>query len=216
MFEEKKVIALFPSLVWTHDLRREEREPLNAQLAREIDSLISPRPQLTPGQTWQTEQDLHRREAFAELMPYIREAASSTLDFLEIEYDAFEITGCWANANPHGAPHVPHTHPNNYLSGVYYVRVPPGGDTVSFHDPRGQLNVIAPRVRRPNNHNSSQINIPVKEGRLIVFPSWFKHSVLPNMGDGERISISFNIMFSSFTETMSPPKWRGISDQGTR
>ena len=33
------------------------------------------------------------------------------------------ITGCWANINPPAAYHPTHNHPNNYLSGVYYVAV---------------------------------------------------------------------------------------------
>ena len=40
--------------------------------------------------------------------------------------------------NAPGAAHGLHSHPNNFLSGVYYVRVPSGGDTINFHDPRSQ------------------------------------------------------------------------------
>jgi len=54
----------------------------------------------------------------------------------------------------------------------------------------------------------------VGEGKLLVFPAWFRHSVPPNGSDQERVSISFNIMFSSFTETVSPPKWQGLAGGG--
>ncbi len=214
MFENTTALPLFPTLVWMHDLAADRYRPMNDRLAQAIDAIISPRPPLLPGQTWQTEQDLHERESFAELLPYIRQATAGTLEFLEIEYEAFEITGCWANVNPEGAPHSPHSHPNNFLSGVYYVRTPAGSDSISFHDPRTQPNVISPKTRKRNNHNASLINVPVKEGRLLLFPSWFRHSVVPNSGKGERISVSFNIMFPAFSEHMSRPKWRGISGGG--
>ncbi len=211
MFENTTALPLFPTLVWLHDLAAERHRPMNARLAQEIEAIIAPRPPLLPGQTWQTAHDLHEREGFAELLPYIHKATAGALEFLEIEYEAFEITGCWANVNPEGAPHAAHSHPNNYLSGVYYLRTPAGSDSISFHDPRPQPNIIAPRTRRLNNHNTALINVPVKEGRLLLFPAWFRHSVAPNSGKGDRISISFNIMFPAFSERMSRPKWQGIS-----
>jgi uncharacterized protein (TIGR02466 family) len=57
-----------------------------------------------------------------------------------------EITGCWANLHSPGAAHRAHSHPNNYLSAVYYVRTWPGADTINFHDPRSQAGVIRPPV----------------------------------------------------------------------
>jgi hypothetical protein len=33
------------------------------------------------------------------------------------------------------------------------------------------------------------------------------HSVDPNGSEDERISLSFNVMFSSYAETMSEPMW---------
>ena len=46
--------------------------------------------------------------------------------------DAFEITGCWATVLAKGAVHKVHSHPNNFLSGVYYVRTRPGADTINL------------------------------------------------------------------------------------
>ena len=44
-------------------------------------------------------------------------------------------------------------------------------------------------------------------GTLLVFPSYLAHSVDANLSEEERISISFNIMFSAFTENLSKPLW---------
>jgi hypothetical protein len=41
-----------------------------------------------------------------------------------------------------------------------------------------------------------------------VFPAYLQHSVDASASDEERISISFNIMFSSFTEHLSKPLWQ--------
>ncbi|MGH8628692.1 MAG: putative 2OG-Fe(II) oxygenase [Gammaproteobacteria bacterium] len=44
---------------------------------------------------------------------------------------AKSATGCWANVNGIGASHGVHTHPNNFLSGVYYVQTQAGADTIT-------------------------------------------------------------------------------------
>ena len=46
-----------------------------------------------------------------------------------------------------------------------------------------------------------------KDGRLIIFPAWLSHGVPANRSNRDRISVSFNIMFTSYSETMSKPKW---------
>ena len=55
--------------------------------------------------------------------------------------------------------------------------------------------------------NTDQVVVRVKNGALLIFPSYLQHSVDANMSGKERMSISFNIMFSSFTEKLSRPLW---------
>ena len=47
----------------------------------------------------------------------------------------------------------------------------------------------------------------VTNGTLLMFPSYLAHSVDATLCEHERISISFNLMFSSFTENLSKPLW---------
>ena len=47
----------------------------------------------------------------------------------------------------------------------------------------------------------------VKDGTMLVFPAYLQHSVDASASEDERISISFNIMFSAFTENLSKPLW---------
>ncbi|MHC4984268.1 MAG: 2OG-Fe(II) oxygenase family protein [Planctomycetota bacterium] len=200
----------FPTYVRVMDLKPEVHEPLNRQILKDLNELTAPRPERHPGQNWQTEQTLHEFDEFGELVDIFKSAAARVLDELEVEYGAFEITGCWANINPRGAFHMPHTHPNNYLSGVYYAQVQSGADAISFHDPRHQPEVVSPQVRRETIYTSTVQEQKLAPGRLVLFPSWLIHSVVANRSDRPRISISFNVMFSSFAETMSRPKWSGI------
>ena len=47
----------------------------------------------------------------------------------------------------------------------------------------------------------------VSNGSLLIFPAYLQHSVDPNMNGEERISVSFNLMFSMFAENLSKPLW---------
>jgi hypothetical protein len=47
----------------------------------------------------------------------------------------------------------------------------------------------------------------VKDGTMLVFPAYLQHSVDASASEEERISISFNIMFSSFAKHLAKPLW---------
>jgi uncharacterized protein (TIGR02466 family) len=215
-FQQQQAIPIFPTLIWAHDLPPEEAGPLNDRLAAAIETLIAPRPAILPGQTWQTHQDLHLRPEFKGLVDLIHQAARGVLDYLKVDVDGIEITGCWANVNPTGSPHSLHTHPNNYLSGVYYVRTPPGADAIRFVDPRTQARQIAPKVRERNAVNSMDAFVNVPPGRLVLFPAWLQHSVPANSSGQERISIAFNLMYTDFTQRYARPKWEGIKPRDSQ
>ena len=209
MFEKTTVHELFPTPVWVLDLKPDVHGPLNLKIMAAVDGLTATRPAIKPGETWQTDPYIHRLPQFAEVAAVIRAGAKGALDFLQIEYGAFEITGCWVNINPKGGLNTRHTHPNNFLSGTYYVQVPEGANRIVFDDPRPQAMAMLPRTRKYSKFIGNEIGVDVKAGRLVLFPAWLSHGVPANPDQLERISISFNIMFSSFTETMSRPLWRG-------
>lgn len=198
---------MFPTFVWKAQLRAEFHAAIDANILRVLDSLRREKPALAAGQGWQSEQALHEREEFRDLVACIRHEANGILRFLRIGYEAIEITACWATVLAKSGAHKVHNHPNNFLSGVYYVRTQPGADTINFHDPRNQVGVIRPPVVELTAANTDQVVVRVKNGTLLIFPSYLQHSVDTNASEEERISISFNLMFSAFTENLSKPLW---------
>jgi uncharacterized protein (TIGR02466 family) len=207
--DSTEIVPLFPTLVWKMQLSRDTYEPINEKIKAKLMALARATPDLAPNGKLQTDQTLHQLPEFDELSDIINGAATGVLDFLKIIYESLEITGCWANISPPGDGHRPHTHPNNYLSGVYYVQTQAGADTISFDDPRPQTNIIAPATAEITDENAGQIHITSRDGLLILFPSWLQHQVPQNKSQRNRISIAFNVMFSQFGETMSQPKWQG-------
>lgn len=205
--EASDVIPMFPTLVWKIQLKAEIHDAIDAKILAMLEVARRDLPEIALGQGWQSDQTLHEREELRDLISCIHNATKSILRFLRIGDDAFEITGCWATVLAKGAMHKAHSHPNNFLSGVYYVRTQPGADTINFHDPRHQASVIRPPVVELTAENTDQVVVRVTNGTLLLFPSYLEHSVDTNMSEEERISLSFNIMFSSFTEKLSRPLW---------
>lgn len=210
VFAHTQLVQLFPTCVWLHDLRPEDYEPINRRILPVIAELVERQASGTEGATWQTHHDLHRRDEFAELIGFARQAARGVLDHLQIDYSDFQITGCWANVNAPRSGHRAHTHPNNYLSGVYYAQVPETGDGLAFHEPRLQALVLSPKVKKLGYLTASEANLDVQVGRLFLFPSWLEHSVPRTRGEGDRISVSFNVMLSSYAEEFGPPRWGNL------
>lgn len=209
MFAQTTAMPLFPTYIWCHDLKPEEYEPLNAAMTNRLESWMAASTPPPEGRSWQTDQTLYEHADFQPLLRYVQAAADGIMNFLQVEHDGFELTALWANINPTGVPHRMHAHPNNFLSGVYYVSAPEGGNVITFHDPRPQKNVINPNYSVINEYNAGEIHLTAQVGRLFLFPAWFEHSVPPNTSAEQRISLSFNIMFSNYVQTQSRPKWRG-------
>jgi uncharacterized protein (TIGR02466 family) len=205
--ETSDVVPMFPTLVWKIQLRADFHDPMDARILAMLAEARRDSPELGPGQGWQSGQALHEREELRDLVSCVHHATKGILRFLRIGHDDVEMTGCWATVLAQGAMHKAHTHPNNFLSGVYYVRTQPGADTINFHDPRHQAGIIRPPVVELTAENTDQVVIRVTNGTLLLFPSYLEHSVDTTTSEAERISISFNIMFSSFTEKLSRPLW---------
>jgi uncharacterized protein (TIGR02466 family) len=211
IFADLSVKDLFPTPLWVADLEPDLAARLNAELEAAVKELVEPRPQIPLGSTWQTTPMLHKLERFAEFCGLVRKAGAAAIAFLDLKHRDFEITGCWANINPTGGLNSPHTHPNNFLSGVYYVSLPANSGQIVFADPRPQAMSILPAAEKWNKYVGNEIKLEVKAGRMVIFPAWLVHSVPVNRSAEERISISFNLMFKDFTEAISKPLWTGTA-----
>lgn len=108
---------------------------------------------------------------------------------------------CWYNINRLGDHHAPHTHPRSYLSGTFYVQVPPPPARlddpraqpacISFYDPRSSANMVSAGTEY--DARPSHVVRPTP-GTLLLWPSPVQHYVHPNLSPERRISISFNVI----------------------
>lgn len=110
----------------------------------------------------------------------------------------------WVNVSPPQASNQMHTHPGAYWSAVYYVDDGSeqgdgaiGGELV-IEDPRMPTVLMTMpnlRLRSPNGSvHEPLLKMKVRSGRIIMFPSWLSHGVVPHQGSHDRISIAINLL----------------------
>ncbi len=119
-----------------------------------------------------------------------------------IDYEMDWHTQCWPNVNRFGDYHNLHNHPHSWLSGTYYVQVPPQDrpegarsdldpNAISFYDPRPQANMLA--VKGDGQVDPEHRILPAA-GEVFLWPAFLHHLVHPNLSREPRISISFNVV----------------------
>jgi uncharacterized protein (TIGR02466 family) len=104
----------------------------------------------------------------------------------------------WVNVMPEGGSHTSHLHPNSVISGTYYVAVPEGAGPIVYEDPRLSMLMAAPprksKAPREFRHHVSEVPKP---GCLLLWESWLRHEVPLNRAEGNRISVSFNMVIGA-------------------
>ena len=114
------------------------------------------------------------------------------LDYKKLEYSAL-----WFNINKKGNYNYSHQHPRCDLSGVLWIKTPPNCGRIKFESSHSyvadvHLSSLNEKYKY-DTHNYTQFKFNTVEGRMLIFPSYLRHSVEVNESDEDRISVSFNI-----------------------
>lgn len=173
-------------------------EALDAELGRLIAKARQDEPGVGKSNVggWHSAPDFARRDtpALTVLRERIREIVTGLTQSLMAPGDyVFGIDG-WANVLGAGHYNGPHNHPNATWSGVYYLTGIPGkpsalGGKIEFFDPRPAAGAV---VAAETMLQRRCLFTP-RPGCMLVFPAWLQHMVHPHTGEGERLSIAFNV-----------------------
>ena len=126
-----------------------------------------------------------------------KDFAQNTLMY---DYEEWTFSQTWVTWKEPGQQHVPHTHPNSIISGVFFYGYgEEGTPAIEFHrnDFQGNSQTIMLREKgdkRPSLFAWKTFTVPFKAGTLLLFPSHFRHSVPLNKTQYVRKSVSMNIV----------------------
>ena len=129
-----------------------------------------------------------RMSVFGDLKTMLDRHAKTFAQDLSLDLGGgkLRMDSLWVNILKPGAAHSGHIHPHSVISGTLYVEVPKGSGAIRFEDPRLPLMMAAPS--RPETF----VTIEPRPGLLLMWESWLRHEVLPGIGKGDRLSVSFN------------------------
>ena len=133
---------------------------------------------------------LTKHESLKSITSFFKECIDDYCNTIMNSNQRLVITQLWGNRNPKGSKHHEHVHPNSIISGVFYLRQDPKLPPIQFAKSSQHGMKLDPR--KYNTYNAETFLLPCTAGELILFPSNLRHSVPVNMGEEERISLSFN------------------------
>ncbi len=91
----------------------------------------------------------------------------------------------------------PHIHKSGYLSGCYYVTIPPevtSADNGADGTVKGGFEVGRPPQELPFAKAFPRRTIKPEEGLMVLFPAYLYHGTVPFKSDKRRISIAFDVI----------------------
>ena len=102
------------------------------------------------------------------------------------------ISGAWYNVLPNGGYTGRHRHESSVVSGAFYCQLPEGDFGQFFVVSPLQPYMMCIHNVQPTRYGVYEMDIPIKQDHLYLFPSWLEHGSRVNNTDGERITVSFN------------------------
>jgi uncharacterized protein (TIGR02466 family) len=138
--------------------------------------------------------DLKERYPFYTLSDQIKHHVANYANELgySVTADNIHIDNMWFNISNEGDFNFPHAHGDCHFSGAFYVKTTPENSIIFYH-PQYLNAQIPPPVEENTNHLSySQVEYRCIESSLMVWRNYMVHSTPRQMGEGEKIVISFN------------------------
>ena len=148
----------------------------------------------------------HPREPFLAFETALRRAIDAHFASLKVEKkhpyfgyvpETYQLD-MWGTLLSEGGHQHPHIHIGGWMSGAYYVALPPGmGAGAEARD--GWIEFGNPPPDFKADFEPVTLTYEPKEGDAFFFPSYVFHRTLPFAGDVQRISLAFDV---------KPTSWR--------
>jgi uncharacterized protein (TIGR02466 family) len=200
MTKQSDLLMIFPVVVQVTDIPG--TETLNEHLCKGAYDLMKVQPNTKPD-AWACNvyTTIHSGQILSEVEPFsslksiiLRETEKYATDLkFDVAKHPLRISECWLNVYGKGHGQDIHVHSNNVFSGIYYPKAPQGCGDLILHSPAADQ-MLEPPITEVTGANTSSFRIPPVAGRMVLFRSWLRHSVMPSEIEEDRISIAFNIL----------------------
>jgi uncharacterized protein (TIGR02466 family) len=150
-------------------------------------------------------------EIFKDIKEFILESVRHHLETVEMfAYDDIWLTSSWVNFCEPGGFQDFHNHANSILSGCYYLQADDSQPGLTFKKIQIDSHPFFSTYTTVNlPHKATKIELKVRTGSLIVFPSFMVHGHETNNTSKTRIGLAFNVLINQ-PEDKAPAGWYHI------
>lgn len=134
---------------------------------------------------------------FSAFTEFIKQSAK---DFLDMQgYDPEAVNWrpyLFANSFKQGSNHPKHVHTQCSVSGIYYLKTPPGSSSIVFYPNqpfKDFFDYMFQRKPGDNWYSMPSTTYTPYPGLLLLWPGWLYHEVPPNNSSEPRTSLVFNL-----------------------
>ena len=190
---------LFPTAVWMIEF--DDFQQINQGILDEMGRVDWDAEHTRSGRTAEV-QDRYQEDVFitTALVPSVSAVLSAFVYCCEriaeesewdLRNNEIRVSDLWAHVTPPGKSTQCHHHLPDHLSCAYYVRTPQNCGNLRLLDDR-KYRIGEPTPATPNALTGHWIDVPAREGLMVIFPSWLNHQVGENRANEARVSISMN------------------------
>ena len=136
---------------------------------------------------------LLENKTFVSFKKFIIESAEKyTRDILGIK-DQIYLTQSWSTLNPTNARHQIHSHPNTFISLVYYAQCKSGALQFLLDNSSIQEGFnFQYTIDKFTTFNSQSWTLPMEPGDIVLFPGHIRHGSALNKSSESRIIVGAN------------------------
>lgn len=186
---KRNIAPLFPTIVVGYE--NENYLNMNANLLKlfSTEKFHPSKYGYDPEQT--VDSHLENREEYSEFFSWINTCLNDYKEHFKLQTEGLRVSLSWANKGNQYTEHRSHYHPNSLISGVYYVsdNCSPTYFEAPCTEKKTGLVVVSNSIL---DHNVW--TCPSGTGELVLFPSWLQHFTEPQPFEGNRYTISLNVM----------------------
>lgn len=131
-----------------------------------------------------------------EFVKYVETHSSKCIDDYGFAPNTkLELMNMWFSSNSNHGFNQVHNHAGAFLSGTFYLQVPKDAGEIVFYKNAYEeyITTGAAPIVQHTAISGSTCRYEARTGRVIMFPGYLQHAVMPTEGSDERVSLSFNM-----------------------
>lgn len=187
------IVNIFPLAILEASVTPETAQAVEDFVVPQVDLLKQSEDTFDTYKTdyWETKIKVHESvpQLWDEILEYIKEYSEETT--IAVNFDGLSMH-YWTQEYKEGDSHDMHAHGCVGISGIYWVRANEAAGPVRIYSPNPYTELTSWNDMN-NPFSRSVVDVYPKKGKLILFPSYLQHRVMPSGKNAERTTIAFNV-----------------------